>query len=139
MAYSQAVIKDATPKVVEQFLKFIYTDTVDDTTFDTVSKLLHMAEEYNVHGLSLLCSQHLLQAMTEENVSDLAVFGQMYDLKVLKDKAVKFIANHPNEVMESDGWKDLLKHMPDLCNSVISKLASLNCDSANPKKKFKMN
>ena len=43
--------------MVKQFLAFIYTDHFDDTSFATVSRLLPLAEKYNVKRLCSLCGQ----------------------------------------------------------------------------------
>ena len=50
-------LDDTEPQVVKQFLAFIYTDHFDDTSFATVSKLLPLAEKYNVKRLCSLCGQ----------------------------------------------------------------------------------
>ena len=50
-------IEDSEPQVVKQFLAFIYTDHFDDTSFATVSRLLPLAEKYNVKRLCSLCGQ----------------------------------------------------------------------------------
>ncbi len=44
-----------------QFLKFVYTDAIDDTAFRTVSQLLPLAEKYNVKKLSNECGQRMLK------------------------------------------------------------------------------
>ena len=50
-------LDDTEPQVVKQFLAFIYTDHFDDTSFATVSRLLPLAEKYNVKRLCSLCGQ----------------------------------------------------------------------------------
>ncbi len=62
---------------MKQFLSFVYTDHFDDTTFSTVSRLIPLAEKYNVRRLASLCGQSLLASMNAENVSEIAVIGQV--------------------------------------------------------------
>ena len=126
--FLQVIIEDSTPEVVQQFLKFVYTDTFDDKSFPTVSKLLPLAEKYNVRRLSLLCSQCLLQTMNEDNVSDIAVIGQIYNVSLLKNRAIEFISQYPEKVMKTNGWKNLLKQAPDVCTSIICRLSRVGCD-----------
>jgi hypothetical protein len=73
----EVILEDAEPKVVKQFLSFIYTDQLDDTSFRTVSRLLPIAEKYNVKRLCALCGQSLLSSMNVDNVSEIAVIGQV--------------------------------------------------------------
>ncbi len=54
-------MNDTSPEVVRQFLKFVYTDSFDDSGFRTVSQLLPLAEKYDVKKLSNECGQKMLQ------------------------------------------------------------------------------
>lgn len=109
--------------VVQEFLRFIYTDDFQDTSFKTVSQLLPLAEKYNVRRLCVTCAQHLLEAMTVENVSEIAVIGQIYHVELLRKKAIEYISQYPERVMRTPGWQLLLKEAPDVCTSIIRRLS----------------
>ena len=116
-------IEDSEPQVVKQFLAFIYTDHFDDTSFATVSRLLPLAEKYNVKRLCSLCEQSLLSNMNADNVSDIAVIGQVYNVSLLKNKAIEYISQYPDRVMRTPGWTRLLEQTPDVCTSIICRLS----------------
>ena len=116
-------IKDSEPQVVKQFLTFIYSDHFDDTSFVTVSRLLLLAEKYNVKRLYSLCGQSLLSNMNADNVSDIAVIGQVYNVSLLKKKAIEYISQYPARVMHTPGWTRLLEQAPDVCTSIIDRLS----------------
>ena len=125
-------LSDATsPEVIKQFLMFVYTDDFDDKSFSTVSQLLPLAEQYNVKRLSSLCGQCLLQNMTEENVSEIAVIGELYKVNLLRGKAIEYISQYPERVMRTQGWQKLLKEAPDVCSDIICRLSRVGCEREN--------
>lgn len=88
---NQVDLLDAySPTVIKEFLKFIYTDTFDDKSFATVSQLLPLAEKYNVRRLSVLCGRSLIESMSVDNVSEIAIIGHIYCVNLLKNKVCFF-------------------------------------------------
>eukprot|EP00095_Tigriopus_kingsejongensis_P009255 snap_masked-scaffold922_size80897-processed-gene-0.3 protein:Tk09255 transcript:snap_masked-scaffold922_size80897-processed-gene-0.3-mRNA-1 annotation:"hypothetical protein LOTGIDRAFT_232540" len=123
------VLDDASPEVVEEFIKFLYTDAIEDTTFQTVSQLLPLAEKYNVQRLRILCCKYLLKVVTITNVADIGILGQIYNVDLLKQKATEYISHYPGPVMDTPGWQTLLKEAPELCSSIIARLSRINLDT----------
>ena len=109
--------------VAKMFLKFIYTDALEDTSFAVVSQLLPLAEKYNVKKLSTLCGQNMLSKMAIENVSEIAVLGSLYNVSLLREKSIEFISQYPEKVMKTPGWESLLKQSPEVCTNIIYRLS----------------
>jgi hypothetical protein len=131
-------LEAVTPAVVERFLRFIYTDTFEDDgdgdgglDFRGLSMLLSLAEKYDVRRLSALCGQKLLSAMDADNAAEIAVVGQMYGVNLLRHKAVEFISQHPEKVMATSGWQELLRQAPDVCTDVIRRLSRTSTASVS--------
>ena len=105
------------------------SDSFDDTSFKTVSQLLALAEQYNVKRLRVMCGQYLLSCMGVDNVSEIAVLGQIYNVPLLKSKAIEYISQYPEKVMKSPGWQVLLKQAPDVCTAIICRLSRIGGDA----------
>ena len=116
------------PAVVSQFLKFVYTDSITDHSFGTISHLLPLAEKYNIKKLSTMCGEYLLGSMTIENVSEIAVLGSLYEVPLLRTKAIEYISKYPEQIMKTEGWKELLKLSPEVCTSIIYRLSRVCSD-----------
>ena len=119
---------NVTPAVVNQFLKFIYTDSISDNSFGTISHLLPLAEKYNIKKLSTLCGESLLTSMSIDNVSEIAVLGSLYEVPLLRTKAIEYISQYPERVMKTEGWKELLKLSPEVCTAIIYRLSRVGTD-----------
>ena len=68
-------------------------------------------------------SQSLLSNMNADNVSDIAVIGQVYNVSLLKNKAVEYISQYPDRVMGTPGWTRLLEQAPDVSTQIICRLS----------------
>ncbi len=124
----------AEPEVLRQFLRFVYTDDFDDKSFGTVSRLLPLAERYNVKRLSDMCGASMLDNMNAENVSEIAVIGELFKVPLLRGKAIEFISQYPERVMRTAGWQRLLKEAPDVCSDIICRLSRVGCGNGNDSK-----
>lgn len=61
-----------------------------------------------------MCEQALCQSLTADNACDTLILADLHSAEQLKAQAVDFINLHANDVMETQGWKLLVKDHPHL-------------------------
>ena len=90
----EVLVKDVTPKVMEQVLKFIYTDKVDNTVPELMAMELFAAgNKYEFDGLKKLCETSIGPSIDEDNAIELLGFAKLYSLEDLKIKIIDFFKN----------------------------------------------
>ncbi len=55
----------------------------------------------------------------------------MYNVPLLKNKAIEFISQYPERVMRTPGWTLLLKQAPDVCTHIICRLSRIGSLGGN--------
>lgn len=113
-------ISDVSPKALDQFVKFIYTDNIDDTSFTVVKQLLFLAEKYDVQKLKACCMQLLYPDVTVENVCEILKMGNLHNDTVLKNRAMEYILQAADQVIKTEGWKSMQREAPELCSEILS-------------------
>lgn len=71
-----------------------------------------------------MCEQSLCLSLTNENSCDTLTLADLHSAEHLKMQSIEFINLHANEIMESDGWKILVKEHPQLLEQVFKALAT---------------
>lgn len=71
-----------------------------------------------------MCEQALCLGLTNENACDTLILADLHSADQLKAQAVDFINIHANEVMDTQGWKSLVKEHPPLLAEVFRALAT---------------
>ncbi|XP_065209056.1 RCC1 and BTB domain-containing protein 1-like [Planococcus citri] len=113
-------IEDGDFNVYKAFLKYVYTDQMDDTlSFDELMDLLSLANKYNVKLLAERCVSLVQRSITVENVVSLyervivmSNVTKMKDiLNQLKESCVKFCANNFFAIAVSDEFAKLNERM----------------------------
>jgi len=72
-----------------------------------------------------MCEQSLCISLTNDNACDTLILADLHSAEHLKMQAVEFINLHANEVMESEGWKILVKEHPPLLEHSKSNICNL--------------
>lgn len=65
-----------------------------------------------------MCEQSLCLSLSNENACDTLILADLHSAEHLKMQAIDYINQHANEVMESEGWKTLVKDYPPLLEQV---------------------
>lgn len=115
-------IEDMNPVEVKAMLEFIYTDEV--TNLETLAVgLLKAADKYKLPRLRTMCEIALYRRVDVDNAIDLYVLTDLYQSNRLKEHVMKFITNHLGAVMESGGYKKMIKDHTaisiELLNAVV--------------------
>lgn len=66
----------------------------------------------------------MCMSLSNENSCDTLTLADLHSAEHLKMQAIEYINLHANEVMETDGWKVLVKEHPQLLELVFKALAT---------------
>eukprot|EP00118_Oscarella_pearsei_P019495 m.207774 g.207774 ORF g.207774 m.207774 type:complete len:383 (+) comp39697_c1_seq21:124-1272(+) len=134
-------IDDIPPGVFKDMLTFIYTGTVPKESLQkNADDLLAAADKYQLDRLRIMCEETLCLNLNEENATDVLVLADRHSGSQLKNIAIDYINSHPEEVMETEGWKSLVKNNAQLVADAFRALACSPDIALLPmRKKFKKN
>ncbi|EDS41952.1 speckle-type POZ protein B [Culex quinquefasciatus] len=116
---NKVTIADIEPKVLEQLLRFIYTDSVAD--LDMAFELLQAADKYDLEKLKTRCEVALCGQISEETAVHTLVLADLYRADQLKRAAVNFIGRNVG-VIQTEDWKKLMLKNFELANGVMIEL-----------------
>merc|ERR1719481_303442 len=110
-------IKNMTPEVLENMLKYIYTSEAPDIDALT-QELLAAAEQYQLEKLKELCEAKLCSKVDVENCIEILILADLYQAPMLKETALKFVTNNIGKMNASE-WKKTLIAYPALFVEVM--------------------
>uniref|UniRef100_A0A914H0P4 Speckle-type POZ protein n=2 Tax=Globodera TaxID=31242 RepID=A0A914H0P4_GLORO len=116
-------IEDIDPEALKEMLRFMYTGNAPNLE-RMADELLAAADKYQLERLKVMCEQSLCLSLTNENACETLILADLHSAEHLKTQAIEYINLHANEVMESDGWKILVKEHPPLLEQVFKALAT---------------
>lgn len=105
---NRVVIEDLAPEVVEEMLRFVYTNSVTSLPILTEG-LLQAGVKYDIQGLRSLCEVDLSRNISIQKAVDMLRLAHRHSLTYLKQCAVRFIEAHATEVMCKEEWKKALQ------------------------------
>ncbi|CAJ0598246.1 unnamed protein product [Cylicocyclus nassatus] len=137
---NEVAIDDVEPDVLREMLCFMYTG--NSPCVDQMAQhLIAAADKYHLDRLKVMCEQALCAALTAENACVTLVLADLYSAEQLRTHAINYINVNATEVMNSEGWKDLVKEHPTLLAEVFKALATQQTPpvvlAAPPKKRIK--
>ena len=133
---SQGLLPCATPltvregvsaKVFETFLHFMYKDLkfAGTSSVDFYGELLDAAEFYRVPKLLSQCEQALTSKLTPENMLRvLKMADSNRSRAVLRDAALRYVADHFQLIADSADWTALMRENPQLAIDVTLTLSN---------------
>jgi len=116
-------INDVDPDVMKEMLRFMYTGNAPNLD-RMADELLAAADKYQLERLKVMCEQALCLSLTHENACATLILADMHSADQLKMQSIEFINLHANDVMDTDGWKTLVKSHPPLLAQVFKALAN---------------
>lgn len=93
---------------LKRFLGFMYTDTLEDLTFDSGASLYAVADLFQIEELKRKCRSFLVAKMSVSNVCACLQFGELYQDGAIMSAVKEFIFDHSVEVLKSDDWYNLM-------------------------------
>lgn len=137
---NEVAIDDVEPDVLREMLCFMYTGS-SPCVDQMAQHLIAAADKYHLDRLKVMCEQALCAALTAENACVTLVLADLYSAEQLRTHAINYINVNATEVMNSEGWKDLVKEHPTLLAEVFKALATQQTPpvvlAAPPKKRIK--
>jgi len=119
-------ITDVEPDTLEQLLKFIYTDKVEESNLTTLAcGLLTAADKYNVPRLKAVCERVICENLDVSNAAQALVLAHLHEAKSLKKVAIEFVIQNIVKVSESPGWNQIVSGnevLGEILKNVMQKL-----------------
>ncbi|XP_034183204.1 TD and POZ domain-containing protein 2 isoform X2 [Osmia lignaria lignaria] len=104
-------------EVVEELLRYIYTDHVDNLD-NLASQLLSLADHFCLQGLKELCERNLIETITPENIASRLLVADQFDCDALKKASLAYCEENITILNKSLAWKMMEQVNPELFNEV---------------------
>ena len=120
---NEVLIQDFDAAVLTEFVRFLYTDQCE--LEQLAEQLLAAAFKYEVPGLHVLCEDYLGATVRVGNVVNILYLSDLYTLEHLQLCALRCIAEHPKEVVQTDLTLHVVQAglSPELSQRVLHALA----------------
>lgn len=126
---NEVLIQDFDAAVMQEFVRFLYTDKCDKAALDQhAEQLLAAACKYQVPGLESLCENHLCANLSTANVVNILYLSDLYNAQQLKARALHYITHNAKEVVQAEGFFQSLSF--GLCQEVVRALAGVESSVA---------
>ncbi|CAL1294230.1 unnamed protein product [Larinioides sclopetarius] len=102
-----ADVSDLQDETVRRFLLYLYTDQLEDLTWDEALQLFKAADKYAVVSLREKCSVFLERNLNLENACEALMFSDLHQDKDLKERTQNFILKNAKVIFKSEEWKIL--------------------------------
>jgi speckle-type POZ protein len=101
-------IEDIEPEAFNEFLRFIYTDQVENLN-EFAPLLLPFADKYMLDLLKAQCESSLSCNISVETCGKLLLLAHLHSANGLKEKVLDFVRCHSVNVIGTTGWQELLQ------------------------------
>ncbi|CAM9847680.1 speckle-type POZ protein-like [Petromyzon marinus] len=130
-------IHDVEPEVFIEMMRFVYTGKAPNLT-KMADDLLAAADKYALERLKVMCEEALCLNLSVDNVADTLILADLHSAEQLKAQAIEFINSHAADVMETPGWKAMIRSHPHLVADAFRALATAQCPPLGfPRKRLK--
>lgn len=106
--------------VLLALLEYIYTDTVENFTYDLAFDLMALADEYLLPRLRQICEIQLQSFVNSDNVCEILIYAHNHNANDLKQYCLNYCLKNFETVSTTQGYEEL-KTDPDILLE-ISKL-----------------
>ncbi|KAG8320385.1 hypothetical protein J6590_070671 [Homalodisca vitripennis] len=114
-------ISDIDSDVFEEIIHFIYKDKVKNLQNVTV-KLLDAAHKYALDTLKITCEKALYFSLSRGNATEILISADDHSANELKSSAIEFIAINATEIIETAGWRGMIRSHPHLIGELYEAL-----------------
>lgn len=84
-------IKDCSPKVFNELLKYLYSDTPPDCLQEIALELLPIADKYLLEQLVIICEECLMENLDQSCLKDVLIISHRNNRPLLKRRCFKFL------------------------------------------------
>jgi len=100
-------IKDCSPKVFNELLKYLYSDTPPDCLKEIALELLPIADKYLLEQLVIICEECLMENLEKSCLKDVLIISHRNNRPLLKRRCFEFLDD-----FTYDFWSKI-KDIPD--------------------------
>lgn len=116
-------IPDCDPDSFKDFLEYIYTGKLENTSLHGVLNLYRTAEKYNVQALKMFCIEYIKLNLNTKYFCNVVVLAEDYDDANLLAAAQNFFNRNLSEIFATAEWKNLMKSNNNLANSLLMQMS----------------
>nr|XP_015926198.1 speckle-type POZ protein-like [Parasteatoda tepidariorum] len=124
-------IVDIDAHIMNSFLEFLYTDSVDEMDYEISIKLLMAAEKYQVLSLKEKCAMFLKNEMSEENVCEILSLADAVNHEFLKLASIEYIIAKSATILSSPLWIPWMENNMKLASAIFAKLTLSQSSAKN--------
>ncbi|XP_003740867.1 speckle-type POZ protein B [Galendromus occidentalis] len=131
---SRVEISDMDEDTLKEMLRFIYTgksNALDKMADD----LLAAADKYALERLKVMCEEALCDNLSVDTAAELLTLADMHSAEQLKAHVIDFINMHATDVVETDGWRQMIQRTPHLVAEAFRALATQQIPPIGPARK----
>uniref|UniRef100_A0A1B0AT35 BTB domain-containing protein n=1 Tax=Glossina palpalis gambiensis TaxID=67801 RepID=A0A1B0AT35_9MUSC len=110
---NRVTINDIDPEVVIEMLRFIYTGEAPNLD-RMADDLLAAADKYALDNLKVMCAKALCAKLSVETAAEILILADLHSIDQLKAQTIRFILTNATDVMETQGWQNMIKMHPHL-------------------------
>ncbi|CAF0994194.1 unnamed protein product [Adineta steineri] len=131
---SRVEIEDIDGDIMLEILRFIYTGKTHNID-KLADALLPAADKYCLDRLKVQCEETLCTIIDKDNVADTLILADLHSAQQLRQQAIDFINTHPQDVLDTIGFKTMISTHPHLLADVYRAMASLQNNIICPPRK----
>ena len=120
------LIGDVQADVFRMLLRFIYGSEVPskEAIKEHANDIIHAADKYGCTGLKLAAEADMAAAgITTENAAELILFADATNCALLKETAMEYFVKNADEVMASEGYKQVTES-PAILQEMVAAVVS---------------
>lgn len=111
--------EDLDSDVIDEMLHYIYAG-VSPNLKEMAPDLLAAADRFQLAGLKEMADQVLRVSLNNDNACRVLVLADMHGAKELKQEAVRYVAQNKTQVIQTDGWQQMIVSNPALVTEVVA-------------------
>lgn len=131
---SRVEIADMDEDTLKEMLRFIYTGK-SNCLDKMADELLAAADKYALDRLKVMCEEALCDNLNVDTAAELLTLADMHSAEQLKAHVIDFINIHATDVVETEGWKQMIQRTPHLVAEAFRALATQQIPPIGPARK----
>ncbi|GBM83040.1 TD and POZ domain-containing protein 4 [Araneus ventricosus] len=115
-------LSDLDPETLRDLLDFVYTNNVENMTWEKAKKLFLAAERYQMTSLKHICLMFVKENINESNSCNILVFADEQQDEDLKKLALEFIVSQGKTIMNTEAWDEFTEKHFKLAFETMQKM-----------------
>jgi len=110
---------DLDSDVIDEMLHYMYAG-VSPNLKEMAPELLAAADRFQLTGLKEMADQVLRVSLNNENSCRVLVLADLHGAKELKLEAIRYVAQNKTQVIQTEGWQQMIVNNPGLITEVVA-------------------